>query len=106
MKPRSILAYYTNKDYIKSYRYSPNFIVIKPIYYKKDLELLKRFLKAIERCDLHIKTNCPRTDKEERNRLNRRKRALRNLYKLRAMCHRRGLFSGPYGGKGVFKLIW
>ena len=101
---KQAIAIYTNRSYIKSYRYSPDFLVVKPIYFKKDLELLKRFLAAQVRCDKHSKTNCYRNANEERNRKARRNRAIQNLYRLRAKCHQRKLFTGPYGGKGQFTL--
>lgn len=94
---KSIIATYSNTQWVKDYRYSQEFVSVIPIYYKRDLDLLNRFVLAQIRVDEHKKTNCKRSPNEERNRQERRRRAIRNLHKLRAMCHRRNLFYGAWG---------
>ena len=104
---RPVIAYYTNKDWIKSFRYKPEYVVVKPIYFKRDMDLLTRFQKVCNRASINGDTNnrLNMGKNEVYNRRRRRRRALATLYKLREECHNRKLFVGAYGGYGEFKII-
>ena len=109
---KTLLAIYTNRDWLKDtgYRFNaPDNLSITPIYFKKDLELLTRFIAAESRVKLHLKSRHTNlTDNEEYNRKRRYLRAVKQLYKLRAQCHRRKIFAKnrAWGnGIGEFRLI-